>query len=102
LFLCEAFSSFREAVRVIGFPRWIEDAMPEIWDTVDAVKALTLPVCVVHSDGDRLFPMEMARRIVAACPGNGELIEVHGLTHNQPYLRPTDAYWGPIVERVLR
>jgi pimeloyl-ACP methyl ester carboxylesterase len=100
LFLCEAFTSFREAVRVIGFPKWIADAFPAIWDTVEAVKLLEIPVCVVHSDGDRLFPMAMARRIADACAG--ELVVVSGLTHNEPYLKPTDAYWGRIVERVLR
>jgi pimeloyl-ACP methyl ester carboxylesterase len=101
LFLCEAFTSFREAVRVMGFPQWVENSMPEIWDTVEAVKRWHIPVCVVHSDGDRLFPMEMARRIWNACGERGELVVARGLTHNEPYLRPTDAYWGPVVERMI-
>jgi len=102
LFLCEAFTSFRDAVQVMGFPQRIAGAFPDIWDSVEAVKLLEIPVCVVHSDGDRLFPMEMARRIARACGERGELVVVSGPTHNEPYLRPTDAYWGPIVERVLR
>lgn len=102
LFLCEAYPSFREAVRMMGFPRWIENAFPDIWNTVEAVALRNLPICVVHSDGDRLFPMEMARRIRSACGERGELLTVSGLTHNEPYLKPTDAYWGPIVDRVLR
>jgi alpha-beta hydrolase superfamily lysophospholipase len=102
LFLCEAYTSFREAVRVIGFPQWIAGAFPDIWNTVEAVRSLKLPVCVVHSDGDRLFPLEMARRIASACGERGELVVASRLVHNEPYLKPTDAYWGPIVERVLR
>ncbi len=102
LFLCEAFPAFREAVGVMGFPGWVAQAFPDIWRTVDAVKSLELPVCVVHSDGDRLFPIDMARRIASAGGERAELIVVLGLTHNEPYLRPTDGYWGPIVERVLR
>ncbi len=102
LFLCEAYTSFREAVRAIGFPAWVARRFPDIWNTVEAVKSLRLPVCAVHSDGDRLFPMEMARRIASACGERGELVVASGLTHNEPYLKPTDAYWGPIVERVLR
>jgi alpha-beta hydrolase superfamily lysophospholipase len=102
LFLCEAYTSFREAARVIGFPPWIARALPNIWNTVEAVKLLNLPVCVVHSDGDRLFPIAMARRIASACGERGELVVASGLAHNQPYLKPTDAYWGPIVDRVLR
>jgi alpha-beta hydrolase superfamily lysophospholipase len=101
LFLCEAFPSFREAVRVMGFPFWVARAFPDIWNTAEAVTRLSLAVCVVHSDGDRLFPVEMARRIASACGERGELVVASGLTHNEPYLRPTDAYWGPIVERVL-
>jgi len=102
LFLCEAFTSFREAVRAMGFPRWVALGFADIWKTVDAVRDLQMPVCVVHSDRDGLFPVEMARRIAEACGENGELIVVSGLGHNEPYLRPTEEYWGPIVERALQ
>jgi alpha-beta hydrolase superfamily lysophospholipase len=102
LFLCEAYTSFRDAVRVMGFPQWIARAFPNIWNTVEAVKLLRLPVCVVHSDGDRLFPVAMAQRIADACGARGELVVASGLTHYEPYLKPTDAYWRPIVDRVLR
>jgi len=101
LFLCEAFTSFREAAHAAGLPRWMARAAPDIWNTVDAMRRIRMKVCVVHSDGDRLFPMEMPRRIVDACGKRGELVTVAGLSHNEPYLRPGDDYWGPIVERVL-
>jgi hypothetical protein len=45
--------------------------------------------------------MEMARRIASAAGEKGELIVVPGLSHNGPYLKPTDVYWGPIVKRIL-
>ena len=61
-----------------------------------------MPVCVMHSDGDGLFPVEMARRIAAAAGERGELVVVRGLGHNEPYLRPTEAYWGAVVERLMR
>ena len=38
-----------------------------------------MPVWVVHSDGERLFPLEMPRRIVKACGPRAELIVVEGL-----------------------
>jgi hypothetical protein len=97
LFLCEAFPSFREAVQAVGVPKWGARVFPDIWRTEDTVKSLAMPVCVVHSDGDRLFPVEMGRRIAIAC--GGVLVLVAGLGHNQPYLQPTEAYWGPIVAR---
>jgi alpha-beta hydrolase superfamily lysophospholipase len=101
LFLCEAYTSFRDAVEAMRFPRWVALGFADIWQTVDAVRDLHMPVCVVHSDGDRLFPLAMAQRIAEACGEHGELVVVSGLTHNEPYLRPTEAYWGPIVERVM-
>jgi hypothetical protein len=99
LFLCEAFTSFREATRATGVPGRIARYAPNIWDTVTAMRSIQMPVCVVHSDADRVFPVEMARRIVEACGERGELVVVKGLKHNEPYLRPTEAYWGAIVER---
>jgi alpha-beta hydrolase superfamily lysophospholipase len=102
LFLCQAFSSLREAMQSAWVPARIARAFPNIWDTVEVVRTLHLPICVVHSDGDGLFPVAMAQQIVDACGERGELVIVPGFSHNEPYLKPTDAYWGPIVERVLR
>ncbi len=100
LILGEAFSSFREAVCAAGFPGWLARELPDVWNTVEAIKAARLPVCVVHSDGDRLFPLEMPHKIVASCGEWGELIVVAGLAHNEAYLKPTDVYWRPIVDWV--
>jgi alpha-beta hydrolase superfamily lysophospholipase len=99
LFLCEAFPSFREAVQALWVPGWVAQVFPDIWRTEDTVRSLQMPVCVVHSDGDRLFPVQMARRIASAC--GGDLVVVAGLSHNEPYLKPTEAYWGPIVAKAI-
>ena len=98
LILGEAFSSFREAVGAAGCPRWLARELPDVWNTVERVRSIGLPICVVHSDGDRLFPLEMPRKIVASCGELGELIVIAGLSHNEAYLKPTDVYWGPVVE----
>lgn len=102
LILCEAFTSFQDAVRSAGFPHWLARELPNVWNTVVVVAAAQLPVCVVHSDGDKLFPLKMPRRIAKVCGERGELIVVAGLAHNEPYLKPTDAYWSPIVEWMAR
>ena len=101
LFLCEAFTSFREAALAAGFPRRMISIIPDIWNTVEAMRKVCFPVCVIHSDGDTLFPLEMPRKITDACGEMGELIVVSGLAHNEPYLRPDEAYWGPVVAKVL-
>lgn len=101
LFLCEAFDSFREAACAAGAPRWMVRWVPDIWRTTAAVGSLRMPVCVLHSTGDRLFPLSMPRKIVAASGERAELIVVEGLGHNEPFLKAVERYWEPIVQRVL-
>jgi hypothetical protein len=67
LFLCEAFDSFRGAACATRVPRWLTRIVPDVWVTVRAVERLCVPVWVVHSDGDRLFSLEMPLRIKQAC-----------------------------------
>jgi pimeloyl-ACP methyl ester carboxylesterase len=101
LFLCEAFTSFREATCHV-VPRWMTGWVPEIWETAERVRELRLPVCVVHSTGDRLFPVSMAEEIAAANVEWAEMVVIEGLEHNEPVLRAVGSYWEPILERVLR
>jgi uncharacterized protein len=102
LVLCEGFSTLREAGAAMGFPRWLTQLVPDVWDTVRRVGRLEMPVLVVHSDVDGLFPMVMAKQVAEACGKRGELIEVSGLTHNAPIFAPTEEYWGPIAGWVKR
>lgn len=102
LFLCEAFTSFREATRVAGVPGWLARFAPDIWDTVAAMRCVSMPVWVIHSDGDRLFPVTMARRLAEAAGTRGELVVVTGFAHDEPYRRVRQEYWGVVVERVKR
>jgi pimeloyl-ACP methyl ester carboxylesterase len=97
LVLCEGFSSFREAGIVMDFPRWMTRVVPNVWDTVQRVGGLEMPVLVVHSDTDDLLPLSMAERVAEACGPRGELIVVNGLSHNAPIFAPTEEYWRPIA-----
>ena len=54
-----------------------------------ALSELEIPVLVVHSDVDDLFPLAMAKRVAEACGPRGELIVVNGLSHNAPIFAPT-------------
>jgi hypothetical protein len=100
LVLCEGFSSLREAGIAMGFPEWMARAAPNVWDTVHGVGELEMPVLVVHSDKDGLFPMPMAERVAEACGPHGRLIVINGLSHDAPYSNPSEIYWQPIVEWV--
>jgi pimeloyl-ACP methyl ester carboxylesterase len=97
LVLCAGFSSFRAAARAVGIPAILSSLVPPIWDAAASLPSCTLPVLVVHSTADGLFPAEMARDIVSSCGGNAELLLVHGIGHNEPFYKPDLSYWGPII-----
>ncbi len=100
LVLCEGFSTLREAAMAMGFPLWLTRMVPDAWDTASRVSALEIPVLVVHSDVDGLFPLSMAQRVAEACGSRGMLIVINGLSHNAPIFAPTEDYWRPIAEWV--
>lgn len=102
LILCEGFSSVRDAAAALGLPRWLARAAPDLWTTVDGVRSLEMPVLVVHSDDDELFPLWMARSVAAACGARGELTVMRGVSHNAPIFSPTQTYWCPIADWVKR
>jgi hypothetical protein len=74
--------------------------VPDAWDTVRRVCALDVPVLVVHSDVDGLFPLSMATRVADACGERGELMVIRGVSHNAPIFAPMEEYWKPIAEWV--
>ena len=100
--LCEGFSTLREAGMAIGLPQWLTYVVPDAWQTVNRVRELEVPILVVHSDEDRLFPLSMAKRVVEACGQYGESIIASGFAHNAPIFKPTKDYWQPIAEWAKR
>jgi pimeloyl-ACP methyl ester carboxylesterase len=100
LVLCEGFSTLREGAMAMGFPRWLTQMVPDAWDTVHRVSALEMPVLVVHSDVDGLFPLSMAQRVAEACGPRGQLVVINGVSHNAPIFAPTEDYWQPIADWV--
>jgi hypothetical protein len=100
LVLCEGFSTLGEAAIAMGFSRLLTRVATNVWDTAHRVSELEMPVLVVHSEEDGLFPLSMAKRVAEACGPRGELIVVNGLAHDAPYSAPTENYWRPIAEWV--
>jgi len=96
------FSTFREGAMAIGCPQWLTYTVPDVWDTAVRVCDLSVPVLVVHSDADELFPVTMAKRVAEACGPRGDLIVVNGLVHDAPIYTATPVYWQPIADWVKR
>ena len=99
--LCAGFTSFRAAACAVGLPRLFSPLVPPIWDAQESLPSCKLPVLVVHSTGDRLFPVQMAHDVVSWCGGDARLILLPGLGHNEPFYKPTLTYWGPISSFLL-
>jgi alpha-beta hydrolase superfamily lysophospholipase len=102
LILCEGYSSLREAAASVGVSPWLASEVPDTWQTERLVAELSIPVLVMHSDADDLFPVSMAKRVAAACNGRGQLIVLPGLTHNQPIFIPTKDYWGRVADWIFQ
>lgn len=96
LVLCAGFPSFRAAARSVGVQAFLSPLVPDIWNAEDSLPGCGLPVLVVHSTTDGLFPVQMAHEVVSLCGGNAELLLMPGLSHNEPFYNPQLSYWGPI------
>jgi hypothetical protein len=100
LFLCGAFTSFRDAACSIFVPRSLAKFVPPIWNVADTLRDCTLPVVIVHGEKDPLFPVRMATELASTCGANAELIVVPNLSHNEPFYKPRLSYWGLIISRL--
>jgi len=101
LLLCAAYTSIRDAAHSVGMPRWMTHGVPPIWRAEDVLRVCEVPVFIVHGDKDRLFPTAMAKQLNECCNSSAEMVLVPQLTHNEPFHRPTMAYWGLIVAHLL-
>ena len=97
LVLCASFTSFRDAALSGGLPGWMRFAVPPIWHSAATVGDCAVPVMIVHGSADRLFPARMAQELHGQCGEAAELVLVPGMGHNEPYLLPKLAYWGPVL-----
>lgn len=97
LVLCAAFTSFRAATRRVGIPPFLFPLVPPVWDSAHPLRASNHRLLLVHSTHDRLFPVSMARDLASCCGSRAQLHIVHGLRHNEPFYKPTRAYWDPIA-----
>jgi alpha-beta hydrolase superfamily lysophospholipase len=101
LLLCAAFTSMRDAAHGVGVPRFLRFGVPPIWHAEDVLRTSKVPVLIVHGEKDRLFPVAMASELCAWCSPLTQVIIVPELAHNEPFYRPTMAYWGPIISHLL-
>ena len=96
--LMEPFSSGRAAaVHLRLLPPWLATLMPDVLDNVRLARSLNVPLLIVHSRGDRKFPVAFAERIEAAARPPAQLVVLDGFEHAAPRENPSESYWTSIV-----
>jgi uncharacterized protein len=65
---------------------------------VDRVSEIEVPILIMHSNADSLFPAPIAQQVANASGQRGTLILLEGLEHNAPIFTPTDFYWRPVAD----
>ena len=104
--LAEAFTSLQDGARRAARPLpFLGYLMPDIWKTRENVAGMSMPVLIVHSDGDSLFPASMAEELYTAARRHGvqaELKILHGYAHDAPYRIVPEDYWAEILAFIQR
>ena len=79
--------------------------LPNLWRTRDNVAHLGLPLLLIHSSGDKLFPASMAEDLLAAAHRGGTEAELHilpGYAHDAPYRLVPEDYWSAVIDFITR
>jgi alpha-beta hydrolase superfamily lysophospholipase len=97
LVLCSSFTSFQAATCCAGLPRRLSFLAPPIWNTEESLCRYSLPVLVLHSEQDRLFPTQMASRLASCNQERTQLSIISDQQHNDPFRCPKRRYWDHVV-----
>ena len=71
------------------------------WSTIDAMKASTLPVLLVHGNADTFVPCAMSQENYEACSNHKDLLIVEGATHAMSFVVDKDAYIKKVEQLFL-
>jgi len=96
--VANAFSSLRDMGRRRGTPIFVLYGIPDVWDNVENVRRLKVPLLVAYSDADTVIPPAMGQRIFDAAPEPKRLAVSHGFTHNALYQKPSEEWWSPVLQ----
>jgi hypothetical protein len=97
LVLCSSFTSFQAASCCAGLPRRLSFLVPPIWKTEESLRQCLLPVLVLHSEQDRLFPTQMASKLASCNQERTQLAIISDQQHNDPFRCPKRRYWDHVV-----
>ncbi len=74
---------------------------PRAYDNAAHLRLVSLPVLIIHSTDDQLFPPAMAEKLLAAASGPANLVLVHGLKHNDMLEGMHQDYLAPLIDYLV-
>ena len=95
--MANAFSSVEDFARAGGAPPLFAKLLSGVWDNTEAIRRVSPPLLVIHSDADKTIPSWMPKRLDAAAPSNAWRVTVHGFGHDAIYDNPNVAWWGLVL-----
>jgi pimeloyl-ACP methyl ester carboxylesterase len=95
--LAHPFSSTRDLVVGLGFPRQLAFMIPKLLKNETMVKEVHQPLLVISSEADWICQLPQAQKVFYAANQPKEFIIHRAVKHNDLWENPTDEYWFPIL-----
>jgi fermentation-respiration switch protein FrsA (DUF1100 family) len=95
--VANAFSSVEDMAKASGAPAPLAVLLRGVWDNADNIKAVSVPLLVIHSDADQTIPPAVSKRLVDAAPPKALRIQLHGFEHNALFRNPDLKWWSPVL-----
>ncbi len=97
--LVAAFSSLTDiALAWHVVPPPLARLAPRAYDNASHISLVSLPVLIIHSTEDQLFPTRMAEKLLSAANDPKNLVLVHRLKHNDMLEGQHAAYLAPVLD----
>lgn len=96
--LAHPFSSTRDVVVGLGFPRQLAFTLPDLLVNETTVKRVNKPLLVISSEADQICPLAQAQKVFHAAEEPKAFIIHQEVNHNDLWENPTDDYWLPIIQ----
>jgi alpha-beta hydrolase superfamily lysophospholipase len=97
------FSSLRDyGARSGGIYRFLASLSPDWWNNVRAIRRVSAPVLVIHSDSDTVNPLIEGREVFAVAHEPKQFVILHGYPHNALYRDPADGWWDQVLDFMSR
>jgi pimeloyl-ACP methyl ester carboxylesterase len=97
LVLANPFASLKSMALANGLPQAIAFKFPDVWNNVQAARAVNAAVLWSHSSTDAVVPIYAGQSVFAALPSRKYANIVSGLSHNAIYEDRSNDIWIPIL-----